>query len=190
MITTLARNWWLLALRGVLAILFGLAAFAWPGATVAALVLLFGAYALVDGIFALVAAVLRATRHERWGMLLLEGLAGIAIGVLTFIWPGMTALVLLYLIAAWAVVTGILEIAAAIRLRQEIDNEWLLALAGAASVIFGLLLFFRPGAGALAVIWLIAAYAIVFGVLLIALAWRLRNWRGMAPGGAGARPAY
>ncbi len=177
MTTTLARNWWAIALRGVLAILFGVAAFVWPGITLSVLVLLFGAYAFVDGLFALLAALRQHgdMGSERWWMLLLEGLAGIAAGVLTFIWPGITAVVLLYLIAAWAVITGVLEIIAAIRLRREINNEWLMALAGIASVIFGVLLFLQPGAGALAIVWLIGAYAIVFGILLLFLAFRLRS---------------
>ena len=181
MMEALARNWWALALRGLFAVLFGLLAFAWPGLTLAALVLLFGAYALVDGVFALVAAVRAAEAHERWWWFVLEGLAGIAAGLLTFVWPGITALVLLYLIAWWAVITGVLEIAAAIRLRNEISGEWALALGGVASVVFGFLLLFRPGAGALAVVWLIGIYALLFGVLLLMLAFRLRGHSGQKP---------
>jgi uncharacterized membrane protein HdeD (DUF308 family) len=176
MLVTLARNWWAVALRGALAIIFGVLAFFWPGASLAALVLLFGAYALVDGIFAVIAAFRTADRGGRWGMLAIEGVAGIAAGILAFVWPGITAIVLLYLIAAWAIVTGVLEIAAAIQLRREITNEWLLGLGGLASIVFGVLLLFNPAAGALAVVWLIAAYALVFGVLLVALAFRLRSW--------------
>ena len=167
----------LLAIRGVAAILFGIAAFVWPGITLAALVLLFGAYALVDGIFAVIAGVAARREQERWWMMILEGVAGIVIGVLTFLYPGITALVLLYFIAAWSIVTGAFEIAAAIRLRKEIEGEWLLGLAGLASVIFGVLLVVLPGPGALALIWLIGSYAIVFGVLLLALAFRLRGWQ-------------
>jgi uncharacterized membrane protein HdeD (DUF308 family) len=148
MVDVLARNWWLLAIRGVAAILFGIGAFLWPGITIAVLVLLFGAYALV---------------------------AGIVTGILTFMWPNITALVLLYFIAAWAIFTGVFEIAAAIRLRQEIEGEWMLILAGIASLIFGVLLFITPGAGALAVVWLIASYALLFGILLLVLAFRLRG---------------
>jgi len=181
MMEVLARNWWALALRGLFAILFGLLAFAWPGLTLAALVILFGAYALVDGVFALLAAVRAAEAHERWWLFVLEGLAGIAAGLLTFMWPGITALALLYLIAWWAVITGIFEIAAAIRLRKEISGEWALGLGGAASVIFGLVLLFRPGVGALAVIWLIGTYAFVFGVLLLMLGFRLRRHSGQKP---------
>jgi len=177
----LARNWWALALRGLLAVVFGLLAFALPGLTLAALVILFGAYALVDGIFALVAAVRAAEAHERWWLFVLEGIAGIAAGLITFAWPGITALVLLYLIAWWAIITGIFEIAAAIRLRKEITGEFWLALGGAASVIFGLILLFRPGVGALAVIWLIGTYALVFGLLLVMLGFRLRGHSGQKP---------
>ena len=148
MMKVLARNWWALALRGLFAILFGVAAFAWPNLTLAALVILFGAYALVDGVFALVTAVRAAEAHERWWLFVLEGLAGIVVGIITFIWPGITALVLLYLIAWWALITGVFEIAAAIRLRKQIRQEWTLVLGGLASVVFGLLLFYRPGARA------------------------------------------
>jgi uncharacterized membrane protein HdeD (DUF308 family) len=179
MLTQLARNWWVLALRGAIAVLFGLAAFVWPGITLAALVLLFGAYTLVDGVFAVIAALTGRSGHERWWVLLLEGLVGIAVGVLTFIWPAITEFALLYLIAAWAVVTGVIEIIAAIRLREELEGEWLLILGGIASVLLGLILLARPGAGALAVIWMIGAYAIVFGVLLVILAFRLRGWSQM-----------
>src|SRR5262249_23449896 len=115
--------------------------------------------------------------QERWWMMILEGLAGIVIGVLTFLYPGITALVLLYFIAAWSIVTGAFEIASAIRLRKEIEGEWLLGLAGFASILFGILLIVLPGAGALAVIWLIGSYAIVFGILMLVLAFRLRGWR-------------
>lgn len=185
MVGTLSRNWWMLAVRGLIAIIFGILAFIWPGLTLWALVLMFGAYVFVDGIFALVTAFRGRDTNDRWWVFLLEGLAGIAAGVLAFIWPGMTAFVLLYLIAAWAIVTGVIEVVAAIRLRKEIEGEWVLALSGVASIIFGVLMVLWPGAGALAVIWLIAAYAIFFGVLLIFLAFRVRNhglpFQGQAP---------
>jgi uncharacterized membrane protein HdeD (DUF308 family) len=173
----LARNWWVLAIRGVIAILFGLAAFFWPGLTLFALVILFGAYALVDGIFAILAAVRAAEQHTRWWSLVVEGLVGIAVGLLTFFYPGVTAVALLYIIAAWAIVTGTLEIIAAIQLHQEITNEWLLGLSGLASVLFGILAMVTPGAGALAIVWLIGVYAIVFGVLQLGLAYRLHQMR-------------
>jgi uncharacterized membrane protein HdeD (DUF308 family) len=174
-VIALAGNWWALALRGLFGVLFGVAAFAWPGITLGALVLLYGAYAFADGVFALASALAGRTERLPWWALLLEGLVGIGVGVVTVFWPGITALALLYLIAAWAVVTGVFEIAAAIRLRREIRGEWLLALGGTLSVLFGLALVINPGAGALAMVWLIGAYALAFGVLLIALAFRLRR---------------
>jgi uncharacterized membrane protein HdeD (DUF308 family) len=143
----------------------------------AVLVLLFGAYALVDGIFSVIAGIVRATkRRERWWVMVLEGLLGIGAGVVTLISPGMTALVLLYLIAAYFIVTGALEIISAIRLRREIQGEFWLVLVGIASIIFGVLLFLFPGTGALAVVWIIGAYGVAFGVLMLILAFRLRNW--------------
>src|SRR4029077_10714499 len=140
------------------------------------LVLLFGAYSMADGIFATWTAIAGRTDHGYWWVLLLEGLVGIGVGVLTFIAPGITALALLFYIAIWAIATGVLEIVAAIRLRKEIDNEWLLLLSGIASVAFGVLLAAQPGAGALTVLWLIGAYAIVFGALLLMLAFKTRKF--------------
>ncbi len=174
MLTQFSRNWWLVALRGVVAILFGILAFVWPGITITVLVLLFGAYALIDGLFAVFVALTNNAGEQRWWVLL-EGLVGIAVAVLTFLWPAAMAISLLFLIAAWAILTGVLEILAAIELRREISDEWLLILSGIASVIFGVLVILFPGAGALSVIWLIAAYAVVFGVLLVALSLRLRS---------------
>jgi uncharacterized membrane protein HdeD (DUF308 family) len=184
MVNQLAQNWWAVAIRGLAAIIFGILALIWPGITLTVLVLFWGAYALVDGVFAIITMLTHHTEgNPRW-LLLLEGLAGIVAGILTFIYPNITALVLLYLIAAWAVVTGVLEIIAAIRLRREITNEWLLALSGIASVIFGIVIALFPQAGALAVVWLIGTYAIVFGFLLLFLAFRLRSYaeaRGRPP---------
>src|ERR671916_3338776 len=171
----LSRNWWLLALRGLAAMVFGVLAFVWPGITLWALVLLFGAYMLVDGIFAIVAAVRAAGREARWWLLLVEGVLGVLAGLVAFLWPGITALALLYLVAAWAIVTGILQIVGAIRLRREIEGEWALILGGILSVLFGVLLVVLPGPGILALVWLIGAYAVAFGVILIVLAFRVRN---------------
>lgn len=175
MTTTLARHWWLLALRGLFAVIFGVLAFIWPGLTLFVLVLLFGIYALMDGVFSIIAAMKDHQENNRWWILLFEGVVGIAAGIIAFVWPGMTAFVLLYLIAAWAIVTGVFEIFAAVRLRKEIEGEWLLALSGIASIIFGIALALFPGTGALAVVWLIAAYAIVFGILLMVLAFRIHG---------------
>ena len=176
MLHILARNWWALALRGLAALGFGVMVFIWPGITLLALVTLFGAYALVDGILAILVAVRAAGRQQQWGAMLVEGVIGMLVAGLAFFWPALTVLALLYLIATWSILTGIFEIAAAIRLRREITGEWLLALGGTASILFGLLLIVLPGAGALAVLWLIGGYALVFGVLLLFLAFRLRHW--------------
>ena len=173
--SVLARNWWMLAVRGVLAIAFGALAFVWPGITLAALVLLFGAYAAADGVFALAGAVRAAENRRRWWSLLLEGVAGVGAGIVAFVWPGITALALLYLVAAWAIVTGAFELYAAVKLRRSVSNVWLLALSGVVSVVFGVLLVALPGPGILTLLWLLGAYAIVFGVLLVALAFRMRG---------------
>jgi uncharacterized membrane protein HdeD (DUF308 family) len=175
MIAELARNWWIVALRGVLAVLFGVMALLWPGITIASLVLLFGAYALVDGVFAVVGGFSMAGQRERWWVMVLEGIAGILIGLIAFFWPGITTLVLLYFIATWAIVTGIFEVIAAIRLRREIEGEWLMALAGIASILLGVFLILQPAAGAIGLIWWIGSLSIVFGVLLIILSFRLRG---------------
>jgi uncharacterized membrane protein HdeD (DUF308 family) len=174
MLHSLAANWWALALRGLVAVLFGLSTFFLPGITLVTLVLLFGAYALVDGAFNVIAFFRVASHH--WA-LLVEGAIGIMAGVLTFAWPAITAVVLLYVIAFWAMVTGIFEIIAGIRLRKAAAHEWLLLLMGAFSVLFGLLILFAPGAGALAIVLWIGAYALVFGVFLLTLAFRLRGHR-------------
>lgn len=176
MVDVLARNWWLVALRGVAALLFGLLTLFNPAVTLAALVLLFGAYALVDGVFTIVSALANRHGESHWVALLVGGVLSVALGVLTFLMPGVTAVVLLYCVAAWAIVTGGAQIAAAIRLRKVITGEWLLALAGVLSVAFGLVLVVFPGAGALAVALWIGAYAIVLGIVLIAFAFRLRSW--------------
>ena len=178
----LARHWWVIGLRGLAAILFGVLAFVWPGMTLAVLVLLFGAYALVDGVLTLLAAVRGGVQHRI--VMLVEGVVSVLAGLAAFVWPGLTALVLLYIIAFWAIVTGVLEIVAAIRVRRAISNELGLVIGGVLSVVFGVVLLIAPGAGALAVIFLIGAYAVVFGIALLGLAWRLREHHQTAIGGA------
>lgn len=158
------------------AVIFGILAYVWPDITFTVLVLFFGAYALWDGVFALIGAF-RTAGEGRW-MLVLEGLVGIAAGLVTFIWPGAATLAILTIIAAWAIVTGIFEIITAIRLREEIKGEWLMLFSGLLSVLFGIALAIWPAAGLVAVTWMIGAYAIIFGILLISLGVRLRNWRG------------
>ena len=173
----LVRNWWALGLRGVAAVLFGLIAFLMPGVTLAALVLLFGAYSLVDGIFSIIAGIRAAERHERWWPFVLEGLLSILVGVIAFLMPAAAAFALLFVIAAWAIITGVLRISAAIRLRKEIRGEWMLILNGALSVILGILLIVIPGAGLVTLIWWLGAYAVIWGITLITLAFRLRAHR-------------
>ena len=177
MAADLARNWWLLALRGVLGILFGIGAFVWPDATLAALVIVFGAYVFVDGIFAVAAGIRMRRQIDRWWLLVLEGAVGIILGLLTLRSPDTTALVLLIVIAAWSIVTGIFEIATAVRIRTLIANEWLMILSGVVSIVFGALLIAQPGAGEIAIVWLLGAYALLFGILTLMLAFRLRGMR-------------
>jgi uncharacterized membrane protein HdeD (DUF308 family) len=176
MLTNLARNWWAVVLRGVAAILFGVLTWVLPGTSLTVLIVLFAFYALAEGALNIASAARGAKQHERWGFLLFEGLVSLAAGIVALVWPGLTALALLYWIAAWALITGALEIAAAVRLRRELAGEWLLALSGVASIVFGVLLIRAPGPGALAVLYLIGAYAVLFGILLCALGMRLRAW--------------
>jgi uncharacterized membrane protein HdeD (DUF308 family) len=172
---SLAHNWWMLALRGLVAIVFGVLAFVLPGMTLLTLVFLFGAYAIVNGVLALVHAFSAPKGYPRFGALIFTGIISIAAGVLAFVWPGITALSLVLLIAAWAIVNGVFEIATAIRLRRVIEHEWLLVLAGILSVLLGIVILLQPGAGALALVWWIGGFAIAFGVLLVALAFRVRR---------------
>lgn len=177
MVRLLSRHWWVLALRGILALVFGVLALVWPAITVRVLVILFGVYAVVDGLFSLFSALVNPRRQRGWWLLLIEAVAGVAAGIVAFVWPQITAFALLYLIAAWAILTGILELIAAFQLRREVEGEWMLVLAGVVSILLGLLLALRPGSGVIAVVWFIGAYAIVFGVLLIILGFRLRSLR-------------
>jgi uncharacterized membrane protein HdeD (DUF308 family) len=173
----LADNWWVVALRGVLAILFGIAAFAVPGATMLALVLIFAAYSLIDGIFGVMLAVHGARTHERWGLLLLNGLLGIAIGIAAALLPGITVLVFVLLVAAWAVLSGGLLFGAALSLHIS-HGRWLLVFGAIVSLLYGLLLFASPLIGAVVLTWWLGAYALIFGCTLMVLAFRLRRHRG------------
>jgi len=169
-LSAFAKNWWVLLVRGLIALLFGITAFVWPGLTLLTLALIYGAYAFVDGFTAIWVG---GTSHA-WGLLLF-GVLGLVVGIYTFFFPGITAMALLYLIAAWAIVRGVFEIVTAIQLRKAISNEWILILGGVISILFGALLIVRPLAGALAVVWIIGLYAMLFGVLMITLAFRLRG---------------
>jgi uncharacterized membrane protein HdeD (DUF308 family) len=177
MIEVLSRYWWAFVVRGILAIVFGILAYAWPGITLATLVIFFGAYVLIDGIFLIIKTIGNWGESEHRWLLLLEGLLGIGIGLITLVAPGITAIGLLLYIVAWSLATGVLEIAAAIRLRKEIQGEGWMIVSGIASILLAVLLMSFPGAGALGLIWLIAAYAIVFGVVLVILGFRLRRHR-------------
>jgi uncharacterized membrane protein HdeD (DUF308 family) len=170
----IADRWWTLVVRGGAALLFGIVALVSPGAGLLALVAIFGAYALVDGVFNLAAVASGAAR--KWGWLLVEALLSLFTGGLAFFWPGVTALALVMLIAIWSVTTGIAEIAVGIRLRDQIKDEWLLILSGVLSLAFGLALALFPAVGAFVVTLWIAAYALVFGGLLVALGLKLRSW--------------
>ncbi|WP_069805529.1 HdeD family acid-resistance protein [Thermogemmatispora onikobensis] len=169
------HSWWILAIRGVAAILFGIAALLWPHLTLLVLIYLFGAYALVDGLVAVAVAFQERNVVGHWWILLIEGLAGILAGLLAFFWPGITALVLLGLVAAWAILTGVIEVAAALSFRRAFGLEWTLILAGAVSILLGIALALSPAAGLLALVWLIGLYAIVFGVLQLIRAFQFRS---------------
>lgn len=180
MIEVLSRAWWLVTLRGLFGIALGVLAFAWPAITLFALILLFGAYLFVDGIAALIQAVRFRHERERWPLLLLEGVLGIIVGAIMLLFPGIGALAWLYTIAAWAFVTGIFEIASAVALRRSISGEWLLALTGVLSILLAVALVAMPLAGLLAWVYLIGAYGIFFGILLIGLGFRLRRLQAPA----------
>lgn len=191
MIRIISRNWWVYVARGIIAVLFGVAALLWPAITLGVLVLLFGIYVFIEGLLALGSA-LKHRDEKGWWILLLEGLAGVLIGALAFLMPGVTAQILLVFIALWAFVTGILELVSAFALRKEIKGEWILGLSGILSMLIGVLLFANPVAGLLMVVWLIGIYAILFGLLLVYLGYKMRNTNpfvgsgrmesGMSPG--------
>ena len=177
MFAIFTRNWWIFLLRGMLAVLFGILALIWPEITLITLVILFGVFVLMEGLLNLIIGIASSEANRRWWVTLIEGVLGIAIAILTFIWPDLTAVVLLYFIAAWALITGVLEIIAAIRVRRMIENEWLMILNGVVSIIFALLLFIFPGESAISLVWLIGLFAILAGFLLIILSFRLRKFR-------------
>ncbi|MFI6598170.1 HdeD family acid-resistance protein [Nonomuraea sp. NPDC050536] len=169
----ISRTWWLVLIRGIVAIIFGILALVWPGITLYVLVIFFGAYAIVGGIFALFAAFGHGVQSKAW--LIISGILGILAGIVAFVWPGITTLALLYVIAFWAIFTGIAEIVAGIRARAVIENEWMMILGGILSAIFGVLLIIWPASGALALIWLIAIFAIIYGIVMIVLSFRFKS---------------
>lgn len=189
MLEVMGRNWWMLSVRGIAAVLFGIAVLVWPGIALTVLVLLWGAYALVDGIFAVVMGVQGRTHYRDWWVTALEGVVSMIAGVVAFMWPGVTAVALLYVVAAWAIVTGILEIVAAIQLRKEISGEFWLVLSGLLSVALGVLFAVYPGAGMAALLWVLGIYAIVFGVALIILSFRVYGFAQGHSQQQQARPA-
>ena len=169
-VRALSQHWWVVLLRGVLAIVVGLMAWMWPGETLAILVLIWGAYALVDGIFEVIAGI-----RGKWGALVVLGLLGIAAGLVAFVMPGVAAITLIWVFAFWAIVAGILQVSAAIRLRKEVQGEWMWILSGVCTVLLGVLLLLYPGAGALSITWLIGSLAVVWGVLLVMLSFKLKG---------------
>ena len=174
MLDVLTQKWWAVALRGIVAIVFGIVALVFPGATLVSLAIVFGAYAFVDGVFAVVSAFGHREREAVWYVL--EGILGIAVGVATLFYPGLAAQALVYLVGIWAILTGIFEVIAGYEL--PVSWDWLLILAGVLSIGFGVLVFTYPGSGAVAVVWLIGIYALVFGVTMLVFGIRLRGMRG------------
>ncbi len=177
MLEKFARNWWLYAVRGFIAVIFGIVALTRPEQTLQALVLVFGAFALADGFLTVFVGSISAPYFKRWWAVLLEGVAGILVGLMAIFQPTLTGLALLYLIGAWALVTGVFEIVAAIQFRRLITNEWMLVLSGLLSIALSVLLFAFPFAGELGLIWLISIYAIIFGIAEIVFAFRLNGLR-------------
>ena len=173
----LADNWWTLVVRGVIAILFGIVAWIWPGLTVTTLTILFGAWLFVDGIFEIISAFANRDRVNSVWPLIIAGVINIIVGLIVLVWPGLSAIALMYMIAIWAILTGLLAIVTAIQLRKRIENEWAIGLTGAVSIIFGVLVMIFPGDGAVALVWVIGIWAIVIGIGLIADGFRLKSWR-------------
>ena len=180
MAVVLRTHWWALLLRGIAALVFSIATFAVPGVTIAILVTIFGIYALIDGILAIVAAIRAVQGHQRWGFFLVEGIIGILVGLYAIAVPVAAAAIFITLLAIWAIVTGVLEIVAALRLRRHIQGEWVLILTGILSIGLGILLFAAPVPGAVFLVWVLAGYGLLFGVLLIALSLRVRRHASLA----------
>ncbi|TWI34452.1 HdeD family acid-resistance protein [Paracoccus sulfuroxidans] len=175
LVRVMAENWWVPLLRGIAAILFGLLALIWPGLTVYVLLVAFGVYAIIDGVMAIVIAFRRRSSDDNWWAWLIEGLLSIVIGVMALFWPEATALALIIWMAAWAIVAGVFRIVAAIRLRREIEGEWMLVLSGLLSILWGGLMLYLPAAGLLSIAWLIGVFAIAIGLTMVSLAFRLRG---------------
>jgi uncharacterized membrane protein HdeD (DUF308 family) len=175
MLEKITRNWWMFALRGLIAVAFGVVALIWPGQMLQALVLVFGAFALADGILTIIAGFGLAPHFSRWWAVLLEGVMGTLVGLMAIFLPELTGRALVYLVAAWGLITGIFEIVAAIQLRRVITGEWMLIISGLLSILFGVVLFAFPGAGAVSLVWMIGIYAVVFGIAMIIFAFRLRG---------------
>jgi uncharacterized membrane protein HdeD (DUF308 family) len=176
MMAAISRNWWMLLISGLAAIVFGILTFIYPGITLGILVAFYGAYALVDGIFTIIAAINQGERGQRWGFLMFSGIISILAGVFTFFYPHITATVLYVIIAAWAILRGVVVIAAAIQLRRIVPHDWALGLMGVLSILFGALLFAYPAAGLLSVIWLIALFAVLYGISEIVMALRVHSY--------------
>lgn len=182
----LAQNWWAVALRGVFAIIFALIAFFWPGATLLSFAIFFSAYMLVDGVFGIISGIRAASNNQRWGLLILEGLLNIVVGVIAFLMPGLTIVFFVTLLAVWSLITGILMIVAAFKLNPEYGRGWLI-FSGIVSVLFGVALLVAPLIGAVVLTWWLGAYAMFFGIALIILAFKLRSRKDDLVGGASLR---
>ncbi len=185
MLRSYSTYWWIILIRGILAVLLGIVALVWTQALALAIVFIFGAYAFVDGILAVISGINHRTTNPYWWLTLLEGLAGITAGLLAFILPTIALVVVIYLIAAWAIITGFFEIATAIRLREEVTNEWALALTGVISIVLGIILVLYPATGAAALIFVLGIYALIFGALMVYLAFRVRSLFEHVPTGEG-----
>jgi uncharacterized membrane protein HdeD (DUF308 family) len=182
----LAQNWWAVALRGVFAIIFALIAFFWPGATLLSFAIFFSAYMLVDGVFGIVSGIRAASNNQRWGLLILEGLLNILVGVIAFLMPGLTIVFFVTLLAVWSLITGILMIVAAFKLNPDYGRGWLI-FGGIVSVLFGVALLVAPLVGAVVLTWWLGAYALFFGIALVVLAFKLRSHKDDVVGGASLR---